>query len=193
MNPKLLTHPNIPKPLHGINPRTIMGKERWDVLRQEVYASTNYHCAACGVHKSKAFYHKWLEAHEDYDIDYVRGIVTINKIVPLCHACHNFIHSGRLYMLFKSGEYSKKKCQHILQRGFTILAEHNLVGFIGTYYIYGKVFDIDEDEIFARVLNYDFPSAFSLAEWSDWRLVYEGKEYKPKFKNYDEWFDFYNK
>ena len=72
-NPKYLTHPNIPKPLHGMNPRSILGKEWWDIKRREAYATHNYCCWACGIPKSKAKYHNWLEGHETYQINYKIG------------------------------------------------------------------------------------------------------------------------
>src|SRR6185295_5669264 len=61
LKPEILCHPHIPKPLHGVAPREIMGDDWWNSERQLVYASTDYHCAACGIHKSQAKKHEWLE------------------------------------------------------------------------------------------------------------------------------------
>ena len=119
--PTLLSMPNVPKPLHGLNPRSIMGKERWDIARQEVYASTDYHCAACGVHKRDAKLHQWLEAHETYDIVYKAGVATLVEIVPLCHFCHNFIHSGRLRILARQRKVSANLVREIMSHGVDVL------------------------------------------------------------------------
>ena len=126
LRPEILLHPNIPKPLHGVNPRSIMGQEWWDVQRRIAYASTEYHCAACGVHKSEAEYHQWLEAHELYEFDYPKGRLTMIEIVPLCHACHNFIHSGRMTALVDKGEMEESKRKAILKRGNNIFKDAKL-------------------------------------------------------------------
>ena len=80
--PKILAHPNIPKPLHGISPRTIMGDDWWNKTRQEVYKKYDYHCIACGVAKEDAKKHQWLEAHEFWNINYETGICTVESIEP---------------------------------------------------------------------------------------------------------------
>jgi len=94
--PEILCHPNVPKPLHTIAPRTIMGNGWWNRIRLEVYKRYDYHCAACGVHKTRAMRFKRLEAHEFYEVDYHTGTVTVKSLEPLCNYCHMFIHSGRL-------------------------------------------------------------------------------------------------
>ncbi|MEK6881360.1 MAG: hypothetical protein AABY22_17185 [Nanoarchaeota archaeon] len=121
VNPAILLHPQIPKTLHGIAPRKIFGDAWWDTERQKAYASTNYHCLACGVHKLKARYHKWLEAHETYLYNYCKGRLIFEEVVPLCHACHNSIHTGRMSKLVENGEMTKIKEQEILDHKSLIL------------------------------------------------------------------------
>ncbi len=127
LKPEILCQPNVPVPLHGINPRNIMGEAWWNIKRQEIYASTNYHCIACGSHKSEVKGDKkWLEGHECWEIDLVTGICKINGFVPLCPYCHQFIHSGLLFINMHNGSISKEETIEILEHGFKILSEHKL-------------------------------------------------------------------
>lgn len=126
LRPEVLTHPNIPKPLHGLSPRELKGKEWWDNTRQKVYKQQDYRCTACGVHKSEAKHHKWIEAHESYHIDYLKGCMEIDSIIGLCHSCHNFIHCGRLKMLCSRGEVTEDKYFDIMNHGFKVLREAKL-------------------------------------------------------------------
>ena len=186
LKPEILTHPNIPKPLHGLNPRAIKGQTWWDVTRQEVYKTTDYHCAACGVHKTQAKGNKkWLEAHEYYDIDYENGIAIVKDIVPLCNYCHKFIHSGFLYVEVQKGHMSKNEAITILERGFKILRENNLKAFYGTIDI--------ADRLGANTTGIkSYTPTDSGVVWSDWRLMFDGKKHKPLFNNYEEWKYNYN-
>lgn len=179
LKPEILSHPNIPKPLHGISPRTIMGQAWWDKTRRDVYASTNYHCIACGVPKESAKEHKWLEAHEFYKIDYTRGVVTIESIEPLCHFCHNFIHSGRLAMIIDK-EIPRGLAVEILEHGFFILSINKLKCFPGTLEL-AKVIGACTFKVKAYAVPED------TVAWGDWRLVFRGIEYHSNFSCYDEW------
>jgi len=186
MKPEILCHPHIPKPMHGLSPRTIMGQEWWNIERQKVYASTEYHCAACGVHKRDAKGFKWLEAHEYWKIDYEKGICEILSIEPLCHYCHNFIHSGRLSMVINKDK-SKKEVMEILEHGFRILSEHKLKCFPFTLDLAKQL----KCKTF-RVKPYEMPEEKMPWEkgyirWGDWKLVWEGKVYWSKFKSFEEW------
>jgi len=164
MRPELLTHSNIPKPLHGLNPRSLLGQEWWDKKRKEAAMKENYHCWACGVSAKDAKYHSWLEGHEVYTYDYERGTGTLSEIVSLCHSCHNFIHSGRLKILLKKREISKDKFEDIMSHGRFILQEHNLTPIVPL--------DI-------------------VADWDKWVLIIDGEIYPGKFKNYEEWENYY--
>ena len=183
IKPELLQHPHIPKALHGLAPRVIKGQDWWDAKRQEAYASTNYHCAACGVHKSQAKEHQWLEAHEDYEIDFIKGSVTINEIVPLCHYCHNFIHSGRLWMVNKDDNPDKIK--RVLEHGIKICEDN----FLDIYYFTSLLAERYDVKHYCGILLHD---ETNFAKWHEWHLILEGEKYYSKFKDFEEWQTHYN-
>ena len=186
LKPEILSHPNIPKPLHGLNPRTIKGQEWWDVTRREAYARTNFHCVACGVHKNDAKKHRWLEAHEYFDIDYKTGRCEVISIEPLCHYCHNFIHSGRLQMIMGKDK-SQQEVIDILEHGFGVLAEHDLKAFPGTI---DFAEDVNANTFGVRPYRLWGNEALP---WNSWRLVLDGEEYKPLHDSYDGWYRHYNR
>lgn len=167
LRPEVLLLPQIPKPLHGLAPRVILGRQWWDQTRKEAYRSTWFHCISCGVHKSEVKgKNKWLEAHEIYRTDYVIGRMYYIESVPLCPFCHAFIHCGRLQALLDKRQITQQRFSAILQHGERILAGVGLV----------------------KPLPHDGP----MAEWSKWRLVIGRQMYKPKFKSLEEWAKFYN-
>lgn len=167
IRPEILLHPNIPKPLHGLNPRTIKGQEWWDEQRHIAYDKNNDCCWACGVHKSKAEYYQWLEAHEYYEYRYKEGEAKLVEIVALCHACHNYIHSGRMAMMQENGTMEQEKVANILEHGNKILSDAGLLH-----------------------LKTNLPES-EFAEWKKWHLVIDGVSYYTKFESFNEWYQFY--
>lgn len=183
--PEILTHPNIPKPLHGLSPREIKGKEWWDEARQLAYQKYNYHCAACGTHKSHAKGPKWLEAHEYYEYNYKLGIAKILSIEPLCHYCHNFIHSGRLSVIMdrKDGK-SREEVEDILSHGIEVLAMNGLEMFYSTYQFAAL--------LGLNLMGVDCAKApRSSVKFGDWKLIFENITYPAKFKSLEEWKEYY--
>lgn len=170
--PAVLLSQNIPKPLYGVAPRTVLGTKWWYATRKATYASTQFHCIACGVHKCLAKSRKWLEAHEVYDIDYVKGHMTYIKSVPLCHFCHNFIHDGRLLSLLQQGKLHHAKYAAVMQHGDSVLAEAGLERLTHTQ---------RDQAVRDAILD------GKMAEWGDWRLVVVGKEYPPLYSSMIEW------
>lgn len=118
---RLLLHPEIPPDLHGLNPRTILGNRWWAATRKKSYAQNNHKCWACDVNKKQARYHKWLEGHECYIFDYAINVATYQGTVALCHSCHSYIHSGRLFHLYTTNKISKRRYNTIIKHGNNVL------------------------------------------------------------------------
>ena len=172
VRPEILLCPNIPMPLHGVAPRVVLGMVWWNKTRQEAYKSTNYHCAACAVYKYEAKGKKWLEGHELYNIDYAAGTMTYQETVPLCNYCHQFIHDGRMRGLMMRGKLNRQKYILVIQHGDRVLQAAGLVRL---------THEEREAQISEMLLDGE------VAAWKDWRLVVDGKKYKPKFKTESQW------
>jgi hypothetical protein len=170
--PELLLLPNIPQPLHNVNPRTVLGSKWWDETRQAAYKSTEYHCLACGVSKYLAQSKQWLEAHEVYAIDYQKGQIRLIEVAPLCHFCHAFIHDGRLQAMLDKGLLSHAKFAAIVQHGERVLAAAGLK----------KPSRVEREQAF-----YGLELEGRVAPWEKWRLCIGRKRFPPKYKSVEEW------
>ena len=186
--PTLLLHPNIPKPLHGLAPRILLGDKWWDEKRRKAYGLNNYHCFACGTYHPynldrQRFETIKLHAHECYTIDYEKKTMELKEIVALCgDLCHNYVHSGRmnaLYNNFKSSGlrtpltsgkqmFDEQDCWTIVTHGDSVLIDGGLLP------------------------NHEVDCRDYSEEWSEWRLIIDGVGYKSKFNNIEEWKEHYS-
>lgn len=173
--PELLSHPNIPKPLHGLAPRTLVKAKVWDTWRRMAYAKNNFHCFACGVYRNYDLFslrfddesYESLDAHEVYRINYDLKTVELVEIVALCKNCHNYIHSGRLQSQYDEGRLDEEDMYIISNHGDSVLIDGGLA----------PCFYHDENDY--------------KEEWGEWKLIFNGEEYFSKFKDYFDWFKKY--
>lgn len=190
----LITMPNIPKPLHGLPPRTIMGKTAWDKMRKLCYYKANYKCEVCGCTPDKGRLH----AHELYDINYLEGTSEFKRCIAICKEDHDFIHSGRLITLYKEGNplYPKSYVLRVVEKGFKMISEYNKdlpeeeqLRVFETIVEYLRVTGIRE-EVFELIKKYNikfYKKPKRGASWDKWKLVWRGKEYKSPYENPDQW------
>lgn len=175
----ILLHPNIPKPLHGLNPRTL-NPEWWDNRRREAYARFNDCCWACRTHKSNAMYQSYLDAHECYIFNYQEATATFVGVSALCYCCHNYIHDGRLYALHLRKGIASSRYRAIISHGNGILSK-NGVPFAKKFGQPNMVPLVDNPFIESTNFVGRTPG------WNEWRLIIGKQEYKPLFSSLEEW------
>lgn len=161
--PELLLHPNVPKPLHTLAPRTVMGSGWWNQERHSAYLAHRNRCWACGIPKDQ-LPPGGLHAHERYDIDWRAGRARYLGACALCVWCHDYIHDGRMQNMVDSGEMDLERAVAVLDRGEAVLKR---AGF--------------------TVFKPSYPSPDEMAPWPTWRLVIGTKEYGPAFRSKSEW------
>lgn len=188
----LITMPNVPRPLHGLPPRKIMGQAKWDRMRKQCYYNAHYQCEICGAEPPKG----QLHAHELYTIDYKKGTSTFNRCIAICKQDHDFIHSGRLLTLYKQGNplYQKSYLLSVVEKGFKLIHDINKkynadLRAYATFLEYLKIPSI-RMEMEQLIRKYDikfYSEPLKIAKWSDWKLVWKGKEYPTPYKDKAEW------
>ncbi len=163
--PELLLLPNLPEPLHGVNPRSVLGSSWWNKERKAAYASTNNTCQACGKHKSEMTGRKVVEGHEVYHTDYEQGQLIYLYTAPLCPTCHRYIHDGRLTAMVETGQISASAYAYTIRHGDSVLQEAGL-------------YRPTRPERHRELLR--LREQGKLALWSKWRLVVNNQEYPPQ-------------
>lgn len=182
--PFLLLHPNIPKPLHGLTPRTILGDIWWQQQKATARKKSGNRCVTCGVSPREAKYHQWLETHEVYNL-YSTGKMVFRTSIALCHSCHNYIHDGRMQALVRKNTFPEEKYLDILDHGNKVLSswwgedvkfKDRFDGLVHPIYL--------ENIPFLKWERGD-------CEWGDYHLILYGTRYESKFKDYDQWSEYY--
>lgn len=168
-DPSLLLHPNIPKPLHQLAPRTIYGDTWWQDIRLRVKTAQNHTCAACGNQPGIDSASPYLSCHETYEVDYSISRARYIKTVALCNLCHLFIHSGFLQVMVDKGQITEERREMIMDRGVAMLREAGLIK------------QWKEKQRSSRSVN--------SGPWAGWKLILDGKEYGPSFRCYEEWYE----
>lgn len=171
-------HPNIPKPLHGMAPRTLLGDEWWADAKREAYSKASRQCMCCGAFVKDDPQYPRLEAHEVYNFDYKRGVATFSEVVAICHWCHMGIHDGLALMMFQDGKITDREYQKIRRHKERIKT------------LWLNELKHDQTKQYAN----EFVTAFigddgeNLVPWADWALVINGVSYPAKWKSYEEWY-----
>lgn len=191
--PHLLCHPAIPKPLHEVNPRSVKGREWWDIKRQAAYQRNNYHCQACGVYKGDAKIFQWLEAHEIYHIDHARYRMYFKDVVALCHCCHAIIHAGRTASVYMQGKLSTQRFNIIVRHGQGMFKRYKIEKTVQFRFLElvheHKSIRTANDMLQAEFCN---TTPLDINSWDKWRLVIDRKLYKPKYATYADWMEKYH-
>lgn len=195
---KILSMPNVPKPLHTLAPRIIFGQSTWDRMRKRCYYSAGYKCEVCGCEPEKGK----LDAHEVYLVDYDKCTSIFVRTIALCRKCHTEpgVHTGRAYTMYRNGNVlmPKQKLLEGVEHIFKLVNDYNQnrskgkeeLRLFATYVQYWKDKTLRED--MGRLINqydikfYNVPPT-ETERWGDWKLIIGNKEYPTKFKTVDDW------
>lgn len=193
----ILCQPNIPHALHGLAPRTIMGRTEWDLMRNECYEKCNRHCEICGAECPSGK----MDAHELYNLNYKQKTATFVRLIGLCKTCHGgVIHSGRAITMYKKGLpfWDKEVMLKAARHGFELVHNWNKLHPekppLKMFQTILEWADEPSLELEMRELIkeysiefYRVPPTDTKNDWGKWKLIYEGEEYYSPYKTMEDW------
>ena len=196
---RLLGMPNIFDALQGpgCQPRTIVGSRRWDEMRKKCYEDAGYKCEICGFQAEPG--KGQLHSHEVFSTDYVKGVAKFERLVCICPLCHlRVIHSGRALTFYKHGDplYSKERLLEGAEHGFKLIAEYNKthkrkIKVFSTIATYTNEPELRDDMLKLidkyHIEFYGPISGKKQAPWSEWKMVWNGKEYPTPYKDHADY------
>ena len=192
----LIAMPNIPKPLHGVAPRTLLGAATWNRMRKNCYAMANNTCEICGDQPENL---RHRHGHEVYEIDYEKGIARFVRVFCVCALDHlACIHTGRAITLYKQNNplYPKEFLLEGAEKAFKTISEYNadnpgadLRAYV-TFLDYLRAPGLEEP-MRELIKKYDMKfyaeDKKKLAKWEDWKLIIGNREYKTPYKDHKAW------
>lgn len=192
----LLAMPNIPKPLHGQAPRVIVGEAKWQIMRTKCYMGAHYTCEICGKYLGKGK----TDAHEVYDVDYANRKSTFVRAVCVCKTCHSSIHCGRAITSYKKGKkgFTRDILLKQAKHTFQLVADYNYSHPAAPIRLHGSWVEwlkcpelakwmVPMIEQYSIGFYSPTPDDGAPEYWGDWRLVFKGKEYQPKYPTLEAW------
>lgn len=192
----LIAMPNIPKPLHGQAPRTLLGVSTWNHIRKRCYALADNTCEICGD-KPENLRHR--HAHEVYDIDYEKGTAKFIRAFCICALDHlGCIHTGRAITLFKDKNplYPREFLLDGAEKAFKTISEYNKdnpgadLRAYTTFLDYLRVPEL-EQPMRELIKKYDvkfyMEDPKKTAKWGQWKLLIGDREYPTPYKNEKTW------
>ena len=192
----LIAMPNIPKPLHGVAPRTVLDHRTWDHMRKFAYAQAENTCEICGE-KPENLRHR--HGHEVYEIDYKKGVAKFVRVFCVCALDHlACIHTGRAITLYKQGNplYPKEFLLEGVEKAFKTIYEYNQDhpgADLRAYATFLDYLKVPELEASVRILIHKYDMKFyaedpkKLAKWDKWKLIIGDEEYPTPYKDEKEW------
>ena len=191
----LIAMPNIPKPLHGVNPRTLLGSSNWNKMRRACYAAADDTCEICGYKPENL---RQRHGHEVYEISYSQGTAKFIRVFCVCSLCHlACIHTGRALTLWKQNNplYPTEFLLQGAEHAFKIITEYNKDN---------PKADIRAYSMFLEYLKYDglkepmeklikkddmkfYTEVTDMVEWGDWKLLIGENEYPTPYQNEKDW------
>ena len=198
----LLTMPNVPRPLHGMAPRTILGSEKWNEMRLNAYLQAKYRCEICDktFQQNEPFKLPDHSVHELFSYDYEKGIGKFIRCVSLCQDCHDFIHSGRMLTLYKERNnlYPRERVLRIVEDRFKMISEYNARNSdeIRLYFTFVKYArdDIPMIDFFSDVRSYIekykikfYEEPKHIPKTENWKMIIEEREYPTIYSDYKDW------
>lgn len=199
----ILGMPNVPQPLHGLAPRTIMHTNKWKLERTKCYMKADYICEICGKYTGAGK----CDAHELYDVYYDKHYSKFVRLLCLCKECHQACHSGRNLALYIQGDkYTTKKYMlELAERTFKLVHQWNMyniekdpIKLCDTWLAWEAQPELTEDMTKLRdryeIEFYQQPTnAWNKKSWSKWYLEYNDKKHPTPYESVKEWKEKYEK
>jgi len=155
----------LPKPLHGITPRFIMGGKMWNKKKNAAALKNNYCCWVCGVNVNDTEPKRLEGAPVFFVVEETKRVI-FRDVAALCKKCNSFLNLSILWKMEKRGLCKKELIEQIILHG------DNFV------------------DVVKKIENINV--MFAVNDFKNWRYFFDGIEYYSRFDSLEEYNAFFN-